>query len=271
LYNLPSALHADEDEKGTRGQVNKLTDIVIQISTRNHLLTITSNGKGKRPASNKWGGRSGSNRSLTDSDGADEQFKVSGYEVVPDDFETDDGTWRLIGKVQHRNYLHFSIHDVTLTIVLQPPPNIRMLYRRSDPNKTEYIAKHVREGSNELAIHEYLHTRRSHSPHVVSLIEVIPSTTREWLILPKLHPIHDQWFMNSGGVAGRVLLGWGLIKGLAYLHEHRIAHRDIKPDNLIRDQDFLLKIIDFDVAIKVRMKTQRSRNTAAQRAGQRLK
>lgn len=53
LYNLPSALHADEDEKGTRGQVNKLTDIVIQISTRNHLLTITSNGKGKRPASNK--------------------------------------------------------------------------------------------------------------------------------------------------------------------------------------------------------------------------
>ena len=124
------------------------------------------------------------------------------------------------------------------------------MYRRRDPNKTEYIAKHVRKGSNELAIHEYLHTRRSQSPHVVSLIEAIPSTTKEWLILPKLLPIRDQWLTNSGGVAGRVLLGWGLIKGLAYLHEHKIAHRDIKPDNLVRDHDFLLKVIDFDVAIK---------------------
>ena len=51
--------------------------------------------------------------------------------------------------------------------------------------------------------------------------------------------------------AGRVRLGWGLIKGLAYLHEHRIAHRHIKPDNLVCDRDFNLKIIDFDIAIKV--------------------
>ena len=44
---------------------------------------------------------------------------------------------------------------------------------------------------------------------------------------------------------------WGLIKGLAFPHEHKIAHRDIKPDNLVRDHDFNLKIIDFDIAIKV--------------------
>jgi serine/threonine protein kinase len=46
---------------------------------------------------------------------------------------------------------------------------------------------------------------------------------------------------------------WGLIKGLAYLHEHRIAHRDIKPDNLlVRKEDFCLKVIDFDTAIEVK-------------------
>jgi serine/threonine protein kinase len=170
--------------------------------------------------------------------------------VVPDVLETDGGTWELVDKVQHRN--HFSSHDVSLTIVLQLPPNIRIVYRRSDPNKTEYIAKHVREGSNELVIHDYLRTKPSQSPHIISLIKAIPSTTREWLILPKLYSIRNQLYMNRGGVTGRVRLGWGLVKGLAYLHEHKIAHRDIKPENLVGDHDSDLKIIDFDLAIEVR-------------------
>ncbi|KAH9021129.1 kinase-like domain-containing protein, partial [Lactarius deliciosus] len=42
-----------------------------------------------------------------------------------------------------------------------------------------------------------------------------------------------------------------LIKGLVYLHEHKIAHRDIKPDNLVCDAVISLKIINFDVAIEV--------------------
>jgi serine/threonine protein kinase len=125
------------------------------------------------------------------------------------------------------------------------------VYRRRDPKKTEYIAKHLREGSNELAIHEYLQSQPIPSPHIISPIETVPSTTREWLILPKLYSIADQLFLDENGTAGRVRLGQGLIEGLAYLHEHKIAHRDIKPGNLVRDSDFNLKIIDFDLAIQV--------------------
>ena len=44
----------------------------------------------------------------------------------------------------------------------------------------------------------------------------------------------------------------GLIDGLEYLHRHGIAHRDIKPDNLVVDEEFRLQIIDFDIAMRVK-------------------
>ena len=74
--------------------------------------------------------------------GAIEQLQASEYEVVLDVLETDGGTWELIDdlqgatprymntKVQHGS--HFSIHDVALTIVLQPPLHICMVYQRSE-------------------------------------------------------------------------------------------------------------------------------------------
>ena len=113
------------------------------------------------------------------------------------------------------------------------------------------IAKRVRMGSNELTILEYLHRKQPRSQHIISLLDAIPSINREWLILPRLHSICEQRIVDSGGVFGRIYLGRGLIKGLAYLHEHKIAHRDIKPDNLVCDSDFRLQIIDFDMAIEV--------------------
>ena len=42
-----------------------------------------------------------------------------------------------------------------------------------------------------------------------------------------------------------------LINGLEYLHNNRVAHMDIKPDNLLLDQNFQLKIADFDCSVMV--------------------
>ena len=126
------------------------------------------------------------------------------------------------------------------------------VYRQYDPNKTELIAKPFRLGTNEPDILKYLHSKPSPSPHIISLIETTPTITgRAWLILPKMHTLHNS-FIDSCGVCGREQLSWGLIKGLAYLHEHNVAHRDIKLSNLACDDDLRLKIIDFDFAMEVK-------------------
>ncbi|KIY47765.1 kinase-like protein, partial [Fistulina hepatica ATCC 64428] len=42
------------------------------------------------------------------------------------------------------------------------------------------------------------------------------------------------------------------MKGVAFLHRHYVAHRDIKPDNLVCCADtFRLELIDFECAIQV--------------------
>ena len=126
------------------------------------------------------------------SDSTAGQLEDCGYKVVSDVSDPGDGgTCELINKVQGRD--HFSILIVRGLLSLQPPAHIRTVCRQSEPNDTKYIAKRLRERSKELAIHEYLQSRPSKSPHIISFIEAVPSTTREWLILPKLCPIRHQW------------------------------------------------------------------------------
>lgn len=39
-----------------------------------------------------------------------------------------------------------------------------------------------------------------------------------------------------------------LLRGIAYCHQHRVLHRDLKPQNLLLNRDGVLKIADFGLA-----------------------
>lgn len=133
------------------------------------------------------------------------------------------------------------------------PSHILTVYRRSDPSK-EFIAKKVHEQSNELKILKLLNTIQPKSEHVVSLLDSFHGQSGTWAILPRLSTVADYAAFSPNQMSAHITeVCWGLIKGLAHLHKHCIAHRDIKVDNLLfRREDSCLIIIDFDVAIQVK-------------------
>jgi serine/threonine protein kinase len=126
------------------------------------------------------------------------------------------------------------------------PPHILTVYQRSAPSK-RFIAKKVRKESNELEIFKLLNTSHVKSEHIISLHESFQTQSTWWAVLPKMTPLARS---RLHGEVAQVC--WGLIYGVAYLHMNCIAHRDIKPDNLVVDRNFCLKIIDFDVAMQVK-------------------
>ena len=57
-----------------------------------------------------------------------------------------------------------------------------------------------------------------------------------------------------------------MIEGLEYIHSKGIAHLDLKPENLLIDEDFVLKIADFDLSQSVGEKSLISGGTIDFRA-----
>ncbi len=132
------------------------------------------------------------------------------------------------------------------------PSHILTVYQRSDPS-SRFIAKKVGEESNELEIFKLLNTFQPKSEHIISLHESFQTQSTSWAILPEMCSVPYYVSITPGELVGKVAqLCWGLIKGVAYLHKFCIAHRDIKLSNLVLDRNLSLKIIDFDIAMRVK-------------------
>ena len=120
----------------------------------------------------------------------------------------------------------------------------------------------VREDATELKIFKILNTFQLISEHIISLRESFQTQSTSRAILPKMISL------ANGQLYGKVAqVCWGIIKGFAYLHKHCIAHGDIKPENLVVDTDYCLKIIDFDAATKINDEDRWSMANVGRRVG----
>lgn len=124
--------------------------------------------------------------------------------------------------------------------------------RRLEDRK-DFVAKII-EHAEERQILKYLHSEDPYGRHVVPLEGVFSSKLGPAFVLPIQHSVREL-LLNSCSSDYR---GWfirfadELIKGLAFLHRLRVAHLDIKPDNLVYTDALQLQITDFNVAVQVK-------------------
>ena len=111
--------------------------------------------------------------------------------------------------------------------------------------------------SNERRLLHYLSRIKEPSNHTIPLLDVIDLRIEKTIIvLPWKSPLPG--VLQSGDRPDDVVsLCLQFIEGVAFLHQHNVAHCDLKPDNVVVDTKSesqvspRMFIIDFDLAMSV--------------------
>ncbi|KAI9140009.1 kinase-like domain-containing protein [Paraphysoderma sedebokerense] len=98
-------------------------------------------------------------------------------------------------------------------------------------------------------VNEYCISSSLHHPHIVETIDLLQDDQRHWVEVMEYcqggdlySVIHDHGPLN---LSEANCLWKQLIYGVAYLHSMGVAHKDLKPENLVLDSSGCLKITDF--------------------------
>lgn len=138
---------------------------------------------------------------------------------------------------------------------MQQQENIYRVRRIGDANPTVYIAKQLRPDANELEILLSLREEEHRCENIIQLIDIIDSSVGQCIILPQLRCVANELFRfeHGGALHGRyIALSRDVAKGVSFLHDHGIAHLDIKPANMVYTENYRLQLIDFDTSVRVK-------------------
>jgi len=108
------------------------------------------------------------------------------------------------------------------------------------------------EGIPSTAIREISLLKQLQHPNVVRLFDVILADQKLTLVFEYLDQDLKKYLDTHGGCgldpATTKSFLWQLLQGIAYCHESRVLHRDLKPQNLLINHDGELKLADFGLA-----------------------
>lgn len=104
----------------------------------------------------------------------------------------------------------------------------------------------VEEGFPATSLREISLLKNLHHPNIINLLNVIH--TEKMLVLVFEYFDYDlKGYLGSHSVNVFPLIVQ-LIEGIAYMHDHKVIHRDLKPQNILINSDGILKIADFGLA-----------------------
>jgi serine/threonine protein kinase len=132
-----------------------------------------------------------------------------------------------------------------------------VVYKAMDRRTDEYVAlkvirlDHEEEGIPPTSIREVSILKELNHPNVVALKEVINSESKLTIVLEFLNVDLKRYLdQQRTGLSSALIKSYAyqMLAGICYCHCHRIIHRDMKPQNLLLNNQGLLKLADFGLA-----------------------
>jgi len=131
-----------------------------------------------------------------------------------------------------------------------------VVYKAKDASGEIFALKTIRleaedEGIPSTAIREISLLKELQHPNIVRLCDVIHTDRKLTLVFEFLdQDLKKLLDMCDGGLdfnTTRSFL-YQLLRGVSYCHQHRVLHRDLKPQNLLINREGYLKLADFGLA-----------------------
>ncbi|KYQ89684.1 protein serine/threonine kinase [Tieghemostelium lacteum] len=132
-----------------------------------------------------------------------------------------------------------------------------IVYKAKNRETGEIVAlKRIRldsedEGVPCTAIREISLLKELKHPNIVRLYDVIHTERKLTLVFEYLDQDLKKYLDECGGEISKTTIKsfmYQLLRGVAFCHDHRVLHRDLKPQNLLINRKGELKLADFGLA-----------------------